>query len=127
MRNSGAKDANYQRHPLTRCHPVQQEKLVEVTQKAEESVGGCSPFRPQSHDLTNTFELLWETSTGRELLAHKGHTGNILSAVFSSDGQRLVTGSEDNSAKVWDAETGRELFTFRGHRGWVRSVAFSAG
>ena len=28
----------------TRCHPVQQEKLAEVTQEIEESVTVCSPF-----------------------------------------------------------------------------------
>ena len=39
----------------------------------------------------------------------KGHTGAINSAVFSSDGKRIVTGSEDRTARIWDAESGREL------------------
>ena len=32
----------------------------------------------------------------------KGHQGAITSAVFSSDGQRLVTTSADKTARVWD-------------------------
>jgi WD40 repeat protein len=30
----------------------------------------------------------------------------VLTAVFSSDGQRILTASEDNTARLWDAETG---------------------
>ena len=39
----------------------------------------------------------------------KGHTGAINSAVFSSDGTTILTGSEDGTARIWDAKTGREL------------------
>ena len=44
---------------------------------------------------------------------------------FSPDGQRIVTGSDDNTAKVWEAASGRELLTLKGHSGGVMSVAFS--
>jgi hypothetical protein len=33
----------------------------------------------------------------------------LTSAAFSPDGSRIVTGSNDNTAKVWDARTGEEL------------------
>jgi WD40 repeat protein len=39
----------------------------------------------------------------------------VLSVAYSPDGQRLVTGSDDNTAKVWDAKTGTELLTLKGH------------
>jgi hypothetical protein len=48
-----------------------------------------------------------------------------MSAAFSPDGQRIVTGSEDNTAKVWDAASGSELLTLKGHGIGVWSVAFS--
>jgi WD40 repeat protein len=41
------------------------------------------------------------------------------------DGQRIVTGSQDQTAKVWDAADGKELLTFKGHKEWVLSAAFS--
>ncbi|MGO9446027.1 MAG: WD40 repeat domain-containing protein, partial [Thiobacillaceae bacterium] len=49
----------------------------------------------------------------------------ITSVAFSPDGQRIATGSDDDTAKVWDSASGTELLTFKGHRGWVTSVAFS--
>ena len=44
---------------------------------------------------------------------------------FSPDGQRIVTGSGDQTAKVWDAASGKELLTLKGHGSRVWSVAFS--
>jgi hypothetical protein len=44
---------------------------------------------------------------------------------WSPDGQRIATGSDDQTAKVWDAGSGRELLTLKGHIGRVFSVAFS--
>ena len=49
----------------------------------------------------------------------------LTSVAFSPDAQRVVTGSQDQTAKVWDAGTGRELLTLEGHTGHLRGVAFS--
>jgi len=54
-----------------------------------------------------------------------GHEGPVWSAEFSPDGLRIVTGSEDKTARVWNAATGQELVALRGHEGAVRSAAFS--
>lgn len=40
-----------------------------------------------------------------------GHTGEIHSIRFSSDGQRMVTGSVDRNAIIWDVATGAILNT----------------
>jgi WD40 repeat protein len=53
------------------------------------------------------------------------HEDGVLSAAFSPDGTRIVTGSTDQTARVWDAASGRELLALRGHKGGVRSAAFS--
>ena len=37
----------------------------------------------------------------------------------------IVTGSDDNIAKIWDAETGELLHNFEGHTSEVRSAIFS--
>jgi len=61
-----------------------------------------------------------------EILTLKGHSGFVWSAAFSPDGRRVVTASDDETARVWDAETGKELLTLiKGHRGSVWSAAFS--
>jgi WD40 repeat protein len=44
---------------------------------------------------------------------------------FSPDGQRIVTGSWDNTAKVWDVASRKELFPLIGHSSLIMSVAFS--
>jgi WD40 repeat protein/serine/threonine protein kinase len=58
-----------------------------------------------------------------ELRALRGHEGKITSVAISSNGRRLVTGSEDHTAKVWDAETGRLLLTVTGHTKSTGAVA----
>jgi WD40 repeat protein len=44
--------------------------------------------------------------------------------VFSPDGTRLATGSDDGSARVWDLVSGRQLLEVR-HDEVVAEVVFS--
>ena len=55
----------------------------------------------------------------------KGHESSVRSVAWSPDGARIVSGSNDNTAKVWSTETGECLSTLTGHENWVRSVAWS--
>lgn len=52
-----------------------------------------------------------------------GHTGPITAAAFSSDGQFILTGSFDQTARLWNLQ-GELLQTFMGHPGPVWSVSF---
>ena len=54
-----------------------------------------------------------------------GDAGRVDSLAFSPDGQRLASGSRDQTVKIWECATGKELFALKGHAGWGNSVAFS--
>jgi WD40 repeat protein len=50
----------------------------------------------------------------------------VCSAAFSPDGKRIVTASEDKTARVWDAATGQPIGEpLYGHEDFVTSAAFS--
>jgi hypothetical protein len=55
----------------------------------------------------------------------KGHTDAVNSASFSSDGTRVVTASDDGTARLWDGQTGDNIRTLEGHTFTVLSASFS--
>ena len=55
----------------------------------------------------------------------KGHTGGILAIAFSPDGEKIVTASNDKTARIWDAKSGKELHALKGHTEEVNSASFS--
>ena len=54
-----------------------------------------------------------------------GHSGSVWSVALSSDGQTLVSGSEDKTIKIWNLNTGQVSRTLLGHSDAVRSVTLS--
>ena len=44
---------------------------------------------------------LWDAATGKALATLEGHTDAVNSAAFSPDGTRVVTASDDQTAKIW--------------------------
>jgi WD40 repeat protein len=55
---------------------------------------------------------VWDTATGRQMLAMRGHTHTILQLAYSADGKRLLSLSKDGTVKAWDA-AGKEIDSFR--------------
>ena len=66
-----------------------------------------------------------ERAEGTPLVELKGHTDRVLCVAFSPDGTRIVSGSEDQTAKVWDARTGMLLLNLKGHTERILCVSFS--
>ena len=54
-----------------------------------------------------------------------GHSGGVNSVVFSPDGHRVVSGSNDNTVRIWNVATGESQAELKGHSGRVNSVVFS--
>ena len=51
---------------------------------------------------------------------------DILIVAFSTDGKKIVSGSEDRTISIWNAQTGEQIVKeLNGHSKSVLSVAFS--
>lgn len=55
-----------------------------------------------------------------------GHDKPVVAVAFSPDGRRVLTGSEDGTARTWRTRAGKPQRVLRGHAGPVRAVAYSA-
>jgi WD40 repeat protein len=54
---------------------------------------------------------VWDASSGACLQTLKGHSSSVYSVAFSHDSSKLVSASDDKTAKVWDASSGACLQT----------------
>jgi WD40 repeat protein len=68
---------------------------------------------------------LWRLDTFRLAGAPLRHARAVLALAFSRDGEKLLTGSEDNTARLWNARTAGPLSGALAHESGVRAVAFS--
>jgi WD40 repeat protein/tetratricopeptide (TPR) repeat protein len=66
---------------------------------------------------------LWDIDTGSPIRSFLGHKGRVGAAVFTRDGERIVTGSD--TIRVFDVDTAALVKTLDGHTGEVASLAVS--
>ena len=45
---------------------------------------------------------VWDANTGREIAVVRGHGDSLNFAAFSPNGTRVVTASDDATARIWD-------------------------
>ena len=55
----------------------------------------------------------------------KGHTQKVLVAVWSPDGKKIASGSEDKTVRVWDSFSASCLGSFIAHTGAVLTLTWS--
>ena len=69
--------------------------------------------------------LVWEWQSESYILKQQSHHDAIHSLVYSSDGQRIITSSNDGKLKVWDTNSGFCIVTFTEHLGGVTACQFA--
>jgi hypothetical protein len=69
--------------------------------------------------------LFAEASKNVPLVTLVGHTSAVRAVAFSPDSTRVVTASDDKTARVWDATTGTPVTAPLEHQGAVWAAAFS--
>jgi len=86
-------------------------------------VGAIS--RQSSHLIVGGIRQLAVAELGGDLVKElKGHSEEINSIDVSPDGTRVVTASEDGTARIWNTEDWAETTVLRGHRGPVNEARF---
>src|SRR5262249_39828320 len=66
---------------------------------------------------------IWDLATGTEITKLEGHGFVELSAAFSPDGTRVVSGSMDQTVRLWDAANGSLIRTFE----LIKNESFDPG
>lgn len=78
--------------------------------------------------------ILLDAGDPRQSRAHRGHTDEKIKPLnpyvrdleFSEDGNRLISGSVDKTARVWDVQSGKQISVFEGPEHIVQWVHLSA-
>jgi len=89
-----------------------------------------------SNDTVNGYVQVWNAETGERVAQKFGndtdeatsHTDAVLSVHFSKNtegGQKLLTTSYDNTARLWNVTSGKQERRFLGHNWWVWDAQFS--
>jgi WD40 repeat protein/serine/threonine protein kinase/TPR repeat protein len=79
--------------------------------------------RQSTSEAVNVF--LEARAADAQLMTIPGHTNHVNFATFSPDGRRIITASDDKTARIWDATTGREILRLSGHSDRVLFASFS--
>jgi WD40 repeat protein len=82
------------------------------------AAGGGKPGKPGEIRV-------WQLAGGRLVCTCRGHTDVVRCLTFSPEGNRLISGSTDQTIKVWELIGGQETISLREHSGPIQGLAFS--
>ncbi len=81
----------------------------------------------QASDPLTIFAIqLWRIGENEPIGVLKGHVDHITGLVFTPDGKRLISTSQDKTSKVWNLQTQKETMTFKGASDAMGNHALSA-
>jgi len=92
---------------LTLLHP-QPVYVAAFSPDGRRVVTVCSS-QGRGAERTRSFGQVWDVATGQRRGSPLRHDHVVYYAEFGPDGRRVVTTSQDGTARVWDASTGRQL------------------
>ena len=98
----------------------------ELTILQPEGYIGAALWSPTGdHVWTNGIGVVvqWDPITGEKLLTLTGHEHWVFAPSWSPSGDRILTTSDDQTARIWDAATGDELAVFTGHDATVTACS----
>jgi len=73
----------------------------------------------------NTVARVWNADGSGQPIVLEGHENNVNSAVFSPNGERVLTASADKTVRIWNADGSGQAVVLRGHEASVESAVFS--
>jgi len=79
-----------------------------------------------SQSKSTTIATIWDANTSEKLAKLCGHSARINSALFSLDGNSILTASDDHTVRIWSTTTGETDRVLEGHIGSVKSAIFTS-
>lgn len=108
--------------PLTRLKSVSRKALRDLPAE-QERIGGNVNESGRDKAKDNSLYIL-DAETLKEVYVISKHSGSVNCAAYSPDGKRIVSASDDQTARIWSTETKEELFSLKLY-GAITSVTFS--
>ena len=68
---------------------------------------------------------LWDLQTGELIQTFAGHTDTVLSLVFDSERNTIISSGIDSTIKIWSVDTAKCIRVLSGHETSVRSIALT--
>src|SRR5262249_54307250 len=73
---------------------------------------------------------IWDSGSGRELVAYRGHSKPVLSVAFSHDGKLIASAGGDPTVRIWEPATGKDILQIpiphgQNEKDYIARCAFS--
>ena len=93
-------------------------KLIFTIKEEKYSNGFRMIYSPDGKKLLGMSQFngsggIWNAETGQLIARINAHKKLIIDFNFNADGKKIITTSEDSTAKVWNAETGDLIYTLK--------------